>query len=190
MGVKRGQKKPDKKMAVPFSCREAWHAVPAICKYPDPCLRRKAEPVPDPTGEAVVDLSHRLAQVLETCGGGLGLAAPQIGVSLAVMLTPINGTLEAVVNPRLLLADQKTATVVEGCLSLPQLRAPVTRPQMIVVTYQSAGKPGWQEVMLGGEEARVFQHEYDHLQGVLFLDHAPQSTWFWMSPEGVYQPYL
>jgi peptide deformylase len=106
---------------------------------------------------------------------GIGLAAPQIGVSLRVMVIDVResdeegGNRLALVNPRIVEASKKMAKGVEGCLSIPGMEEVVERPKSVrVVGTDPSGTPV--EVEADGLFARALQHEIDHLDGVLFID--------------------
>jgi peptide deformylase len=101
---------------------------------------------------------------------GIGLAAPQVGISLRLMVVGEEKTPEAraLVNP--FIAEQgREVTSEEGCLSLPGIFAPVTRAEWVKLEAQDLeGKPV--SIRASGLAARVYQHEMDHLDGVLFID--------------------
>ncbi len=101
---------------------------------------------------------------------GIGLASTQAGVDLQIFLLSPNGRdYEVMVNPKILAYSEKTSTFDEGCLSVPGAFATVYRPVKIKVEYQDeTGKLHTE--MLKGMRARIFQHEYDHLQGMVFID--------------------
>ena len=100
---------------------------------------------------------------------GVGLAANQIGVTQRVAVIDAEGQRFAMINPRLVEVEGK-ATAEEGCLSIPDIFADVTRPERVVLEALDAeGKPFRFEA--GGLVARAVQHEIDHLDGILFLDH-------------------
>lgn len=113
--------------------------------------------------------------------GGIGLAAPQIGISLRVAIIEIEagltryGELEAMpltvfVNPQVKVLSPDTAGYWEGCLSVPGMRGFVERPQHILVSYLDAEAVS-QTIELKGFLATVFQHEFDHLDGKIYVDH-------------------
>lgn len=128
-------------------------------------LHSAAQPVVFPNQE----LSALLHDMWETmrANGGIGLAAPQIGVSLAVAViqVPHRDKLE-LINPELLAKKGKQVWAIEGCLSLPGEEHKVLRAMQIVVRYQDRSKKFHIET-LHGLEAQCFQHEFDHLQGKL-----------------------
>ena len=110
---------------------------------------------------------------------GIGLAAPQIGLSKRIFIidtTPLaeeNAQFKRVekvyLNPRILHMDDELSTFNEGCLSIPGIFRELERPERIHVTYQNLAFETVEEE-LSGLEARVFQHEYDHLDSILFID--------------------
>ncbi len=100
--------------------------------------------------------------------GGVGLAAPQIGVSKTVLVYDI-GRSGTMVNPRIIAHSEETEVGEEGCLSVPGVYGPVERYQWIVVEYRDInGK--YKKEKFSGFDARVIQHEIDHLNGILFVD--------------------
>jgi peptide deformylase len=147
--------------------------VKKILKYGEPVLERKAEQV---TEFGTGDLNELIADMWETmyAAKGVGLAAPQIGVSKRISVIDVSaGEDEAkklvIINPEITFEEGKQ-TGEEGCLSIPGFREPVTRANKVTVRAQDACG---QAIELTGEEllARAFQHEIDHLNGVLFIHH-------------------
>jgi peptide deformylase len=118
--------------------------------------------------------------------GGIGLAAPQIDESIRVAIIEVPGgasrygeiesiALTVFVNPRIEILNSKTAGYWEGCLSVPGLRGFVERAQHVLVHYTDAN--GHQAHMeLKGFLATVVQHEFDHLEGRLYIDHITDTT--------------
>ena len=143
-------------------------AVLKVRKYGDPLLRRRAAPVREITPE----IRRIVTDMIETMYDevGIGLAAPQVGISLRLMVVGDEKTPEAnaLVNP--VIAEQGgEVTSEEGCLSLPGIFAPVTRAEWVKLEAQDLeGKPV--SIRASGLAARVYQHEMDHLDGVLFID--------------------
>ena len=143
-------------------------AVLKVRKYGDPLLRRKAQAVREVTPE----IRRIVDDMIETMYDevGIGLAAPQIGVSLRLMVVgdEKNREARALVNP--VIAEQGgKITAEEGCLSLPGIFAPVTRAEWVRLEAQDLdGAPV--SIKAKGLAARVFQHEMDHLDGILFID--------------------
>ncbi|HLC27141.1 MAG TPA: peptide deformylase [bacterium] len=147
-------------------------AVLPIRIYPDPVLLKKAKPVQAVTPEIrklVTDMTDTLYDA-----PGIGLAAPQVGVSLRVIVADPSSRdhtseLQALINPVILWAEGEE-TLEEGCLSLPNITEEVTRPARIRVSaWDRDGKDLQFET--DGLLARVIQHEIDHLEGIVILDH-------------------
>ncbi len=142
-----------------------------VIKYPDPLLAKKAEPVT----VFDKDLAKLVDDMFESmyAAEGIGLAAPQIAISKRIFIVDVSFGKEpkdklVLINPEILSHEGKQ-TEEEGCLSLPDIRDKVNRAMHVRVRAQDVtGK--WFEVE--GDEllARAFQHENDHLDGVLFID--------------------
>ena len=162
-------------------------AVRKIIRMGHPNLRKKAQPVP---GDAIgSDALHLLIDdMVDTLHdyGGIGLAAPQIDVPLRLAIVEIPGghsrygeidplPLTTFINPAITVLDPAAAGYWEGCLSVPGLRGFVERPQHIRIDYtDQAGAPA--ELTFKGFWATVFQHEFDHLDGTLYIDHIHDRT--------------
>jgi peptide deformylase len=147
--------------------REA--ALKHVRKYGDPVLRSRALEI-DRFDEALVEEVRRMGRLMHDAYG-IGLAATQLGVMhrLLVYRTELEGTVAALVNPVLEWASKETESSEEGCLSLPGVGVEVDRPVHVRVSaLDEYGKPILVEA--SGLEARVIQHEMDHLDGVLILD--------------------
>ena len=143
-------------------------AILSVRKYGDPVLRAKARPVAEVTPE----IRAMVAAMIETMYDqvGIGLAAPQVGIPLRLMVVGDDTTREprALVNP-VIAASGGEVTAEEGCLSIPGIFAPVTRAEWVQLEAQDLeGTPV--SIRARGLTARVFQHEIDHLDGVLFID--------------------
>jgi len=149
-----------------------------ILPYGDPILRKRSVDV----DEIDEDLRHLVDDMIETMEAavGLGLAAPQVGISKRFFVInwteledddeePQTQDLVVYINPAITKADGEIESDAEGCLSLPKMSAKVTRPSEIVITYQNLDGEEVREE-LSGYPARAVQHEYDHLQGILFID--------------------
>lgn len=147
--------------------REA--ALKHVRKYGDPVLRARALEInhfDEPLREEV----RRMGRLMHD-SYGIGLAATQLGVMhrLLVYRTELEGSIAALVNPVLEWASKDKETSEEGCLSLPGVGVDVERPVHVrVAALDEYGKPILVEA--SGLEARVIQHEMDHLDGVLILD--------------------
>jgi peptide deformylase len=146
-------------------------AVRPILLYPDPVLRRPAAAVgrfDDQLGQLVRDLAETMYSA-----SGVGLAAPQLGVSLRVAVVDVaprepESQLHVLVNPRILASEGRVAGE-EGCLSMPGVSEKVDRPRFIRL---EAWNVGGERFEMEAEEflARAFCHEIDHLEGVLIVD--------------------
>jgi peptide deformylase len=140
---------------------------------PDPRLKVKARPV-----AAVDDDVRRLMDdMLETMRSaiGIGLAAPQVGVAKRVIVVDVAREGEKpqpmmIANPEILWRSPELTTFSEGCLSLPEHYADVTRPEKIRLRYLDYQNEV-REIEASGLLATCIQHEIDHLDGVLFVDH-------------------
>jgi peptide deformylase len=143
-------------------------AVYKIVELGDPVLRQKCSPVPEVNGN-IQKLIDNLADTLYAAKG-LGLAAPQIGVSKRVIVVDCGDGLWEVVNPEIVsMKGQEVA--VEGCLSIPGVAGEVKRAARVVV--RGLDRNGQQiQIEAEGMGARAFQHETDHLDGILFIDKA------------------
>lgn len=148
-------------------------AIHPIITIPDPVLRKEAQAI-----ERVDDDLRRLMDdMLATMydAPGVGLAAPQIGISRRLIVMDAARDDEerdplVMVNPEILDLSDEMRVHEEGCLSIPEVTAEVERPAEIRVAFlDRAGKP--QEVDLEGIWATIVQHEIDHLNGVLFIDY-------------------
>lgn len=162
-----------------------------IVTLPEPVLRRKAHTVTqfDKNLQTLID------DMVETMreAPGVGLAAPQIGLSERLIVVEYTERAEdedeedapkkvwAIANPEIVKTSEETLLGVEGCLSIPNLVGEVERHAMVQVKgLNRHGKP--MRVKAEGWLARIFQHEIDHLNGVLFTDRA---TRVWQPPEEV-----
>ena len=144
-----------------------------ILTAPDPRLKAVSEPV------ARVDAETRalIDDMIETMYGadGIGLAAIQVGVPKRILVMDLDQkegkkNPKAYINPKILWASEEMATFEEGCLSVPEIWDEVERPARIRAEYLDRdGKR--HEIEADGLFATCLQHEMDHLEGVLFLDH-------------------
>jgi peptide deformylase len=147
--------------------REA--ALRHVRKYGDPALRSRARPV-EVFDAALEDEVRRMGRLMDDALG-IGLAATQLGVMHRVLVYRVapDAPLGVLVNPKLEWAGDDLETLEEGCLSLPGVGVEVERPIHVrVVAVDEHGGP--LTVEASGLEARVIQHEIDHLDGVLILD--------------------
>lgn len=165
-------------------------AVREIIRLGHPTLRQVAEPFPESEigGETFINLVNDLKDTLKATGNGIGLAAPQINVSYRVAIIDIPspetryGTVTPLpctvyVNPVITILNDHREGYWEGCLSVPDMKGYVERPQHIKVDYlNERGEP--EAVELEGFLATVFQHEFDHLDGVLYVDRLKDTRLF------------
>jgi peptide deformylase len=141
-----------------------------IVKFPDPILQRRSEPVT----EFDEELRKLVADMFESmyAAQGIGLAAPQIGIAKRLTVIDLSNQKEpkdkiVLINPEITLQEGKQVEE-EGCLSLPEIREKVRRSARVMVKAQDEyGK--WSEREGTELLARAFQHEIDHLDGVLFI---------------------
>ncbi len=140
-----------------------------IVYYPDPVLDERAEPV-DPGREGLREFAREMIETMKEASG-VGLAAPQVAERLRLFVASETSEIEdalVFINPRI----EPFGTPVEmeeGCLSLPGIRASIVRPERVRVVYTDLDGNevnGEFEGLLG----RIIQHEYDHLDGILFME--------------------
>ncbi len=148
-----------------------------IVAYGDPVLRKVAQNIDK---EGNIDIKKLVEDMFETmhAANGIGLAAPQIGLSLRLFVVDGSGTedeeikdfKQVFINAQLLNEEGEKWAFEEGCLSIPNIREDVMRPAKLRIRYHDLD---WNlhEEEYEGMKARVIQHEYDHIQGVLFIDH-------------------
>ncbi len=143
-------------------------AVRAMCLLPDPVLRRKAKRVPTidkATQRLIDDMVETMQQV-----HGVGLSAPQVGVSLRVIVFQMPGEEPlAVINPKIARRSGERE-VTEGCLSLPGYAGEIKRSASVTVKgWDRQGKAI--RIKAAGLMAQALEHELDHLNGILYVDH-------------------
>ncbi len=149
-----------------------------IIVYGDPILRKVAQPV-----EKIEDLDRKfLDDLWETMyfSDGVGLAAPQIGKSIRIFVIDastgadiepeLKNFKKAFINPQIIEKYGEDKTMNEGCLSLPEIREDVIRPESVKIKYLDEEFIE-HEVIFKGFAARIIQHEYDHLEGKLLVDY-------------------
>ena len=144
-----------------------------ILQAPHPALKRQASPV-----ESIDEGTLRLMDdMLETMyvAPGIGLAAPQVGVGQRIIVLDLAKENDArepmrMINPEIVWSSEELVVMEEGCLSLPDQFAEVKRPGAVRVRYLDPTGAS-REVTGDGMLARVLQHEVDHLDGILFVDH-------------------
>lgn len=157
-----------------------------VVEIGNPLLRKENTEVPIPE-IASPEIQGVVTDLIDTVRSvnGAGIAAPQIGVNLNIFVVEIadnprypykpNFPLTVVINPKVTFLSDKQMQVYEGCLSIPNFRGRVNRFTEIEVAYHDReGAPRKQ--MIKGVTAGTFQHEYDHLQKVLFTDRVDDTT--------------
>jgi peptide deformylase len=144
-----------------------------ITKYGDEVLRKVAEPVEEINDE-VIKIINDMLETLYSSKDGIGIAAPQIGVSKRIIIidtNPSDASLKpmVIINPEIV-EKEGLSNAEEGCLSVPDIRVEVKRCERVVV--EGLDHEGNKIRVEGtGLLARVFQHEIDHINGTLFIDH-------------------
>lgn len=148
-----------------------------ITVYGDPLLRQTAKPIEKDYPE----LAKLIEDMFETMyfSDGVGLAAPQIGLSIRIFVIDATTYADeepelanfkrAFINPEIIERTGDGWAMNEGCLSLPDIREDITRPETVRIKYMDENFVAHDETY-SGYAARVIQHEYDHLDGILFID--------------------
>ncbi len=141
-----------------------------IAIYPDPSLREKADPV-DPTDPIVAAVARRMIDLMHEADG-VGLAGPQVGLPWRLFVTNArDADLEdrAFINPHLSTGPGGMTSAEEGCLSLPGINVQVRRPEHAEIT---AIDLKGEKITMSADDivGRIWQHEFDHLNGVLIID--------------------
>jgi peptide deformylase len=140
---------------------------------PNPILKTRARPIKPADGDLIRDLMPRMFAAMYKAPG-IGLAAPQVGQSLRLVIIDLmpNDKKQplSLINPEVVAASEERATREEGCLSLPGQYADIIRPARVKVRYldQTGAK---REMEADGLLSACLQHEIDHLDGILFVDH-------------------
>ena len=154
----------------------------------DPVLRKKSRrlTLQEVHSSATQNLIKQMYDTLKR-SGGVGLAAPQIGKSLAIAVVNIRPNRYhpnqkkrlrfVMINPRIIKVSKKRTKLVEGCLSFVDIFGEVERPSQVWVEYRDE-QGQLVKRSFHGLHAKVFQHEYDHLQGVVWIDRATNTKTF------------
>lgn len=148
-----------------------------IKKYPEPVLRKRSEEIGEIT-EEIKNLVFDMIEILKE-SGGMGLAAPQVGeLKRIIIINPVEERTreeegdkgyEVFINPKITSKSRETEIMEEGCLSFPGIYLNIRRPKMI--EFESLDINGNKvRLKADGLSARIFQHEIDHLNGVLIID--------------------
>ncbi len=161
-----------------------------ILSLRDARLRQSALPVTDL--QTVQPLIDDLLDTLYATANAVGLAAPQLGVPLAVAVVDVSDARDSplvLINPQLLTASGYEVNR-EGCLSVPGVRARVGRANRIQLRLQTR-HGDWQQLRAADFLAAAIQHELDHLAGLVFIDHLPawRQRWlYWRHPDWLRKP--
>ena len=144
-------------------------------------LRQKSRPVLT-INEDVAELVAHMEKIMRAANG-VGLAAPQLGILQRIFVYDAGDGFQAIINPKIL--GRKGEQVgIEGCLSIPGLQGDVARAEEVVVKgVDQHGKPV--RIRGDGLTARVIQHENDHLDGILFIDHADPASLHWVTADEI-----
>jgi len=147
-----------------------------IVAYGDPVLKHKAEEIE----KGSLDIKKLAEDMFETMyqAKGVGLAAPQIGMSLRLFVVDgepmekesLVGFKKVFVNPEIINEEGEAWAFEEGCLSIPGIREDVNRPPALKMKYFDENWEIHEDIFVG-LQARIIQHEYDHIEGILFTDH-------------------
>ncbi len=138
--------------------------------YPDPILKQKTEIIKDPSDPQIQELILDMIETMEA-NNGMGLAAPQIGKSLRLCVIKYERKIYVLINPQFKLKSWGKETAEEGCLSFPGQFIPIKRSKKVIV--EAIGKNAKKiTIEATGILARAFQHEIDHLDGILYIEHS------------------
>lgn len=146
-----------------------------ICLYPDPVLQRRCRPI-EKIDAHVRELAENMLQTMHEAPG-VGLAGPQVGSTLRIFVADPSGegkSDEVYINPELEVLDpEDVGERSEGCLSLPDIRVEIVRPKRVRIRYT---RLNGERVTVENDElaARIWQHEFDHLEGRLIIDRMSQ----------------
>lgn len=147
-----------------------------IVMYGDPVLRQRAKDIPQGT-----DVKQLIADMFETmdAANGIGLAAPQIGKSVRLFIVDGTGLEDepgmedfkkAFINPQIIEETGTPWDFEEGCLSIPNIREKISRKEKVKIKYYDE-EWNLKEEEFDGMKARIIQHEYDHIEGKMFVDY-------------------
>jgi len=138
-----------------------------IKKYPDKVLRNKCQIVEEIT-ENEIRIFERMVSTMQYFRG-IGLAAPQVGISFQLIIAGVGNRIVKLANPQIIETKGRDK-MAEGCLSIPNIRVEVKRPYEVVIEGMNE-KGKLTQIKAKGILARVLQHEIDHLNGKLIIDY-------------------
>lgn len=135
----------------------------------DPVLHQRTKKIKDPLDSDLLELANEMAEVMHA-KNGVGLAAPQIGIGKRICVIEEGGVRYVLINPSITKYSKETVVMEEGCLSVPGKFFPIERPAEVNATFTTLeGKRA--KLRASGLLARALQHEIDHLNGIIILDH-------------------
>ena len=139
----------------------------SIKTYPDPFLRKKAKEINEVTPE-IKELVFDMEKIMEE-NQGVGLAAPQVGVSKRIIIVRMENQPRVLINPKIFKKNREAEIAEEGCLSVPGVFLEIKRAKWVEIeALDIEGKAIYFKAE--GLPARIFQHEIDHLDGILLID--------------------
>lgn len=154
--------------------KEYTMSILPITVYGDKILRKKVDPVTK-IDDKTIELIRFMFDTMRNANG-IGLAANQVGVNKSIFVVDISPVENyekykpiTMINPRIVKKSDEKVAMEEGCLSIPDIRAEVIRPKEITIKYQDIDLTE-QQIDAAELYARVIQHEFDHLKGILFID--------------------
>jgi peptide deformylase len=144
-------------------------AILPIVTYPNPILEKKAQKIADIESSEIKELILDMLETMDNHQEAVGLAAPQVGKSVSLCIIKLEGKTHILINPKIKSKSWKKEIREEGCLSFPGKFIPVKRSARVKVEAEDRkGK----KIILKGEGllGRAFQHEIDHLNGILYIE--------------------
>ncbi|MBI5086544.1 MAG: peptide deformylase [Acidobacteria bacterium] len=144
-----------------------------ILQLGDPVLRMVSSPVSDPAAAAAIlaDLEDTLAEFRRTHGFGRGISAIQIGETCRVIFLEVDGTRYQLINPEFTWQSEERFDLWDDCFSFPNLMVRLSRHRAVRIRHQDLGG-AWHEFEARDALSELVQHEMDHLDGILAVDHA------------------
>ncbi len=141
-----------------------------IIQEGNPVLRKRTELIKNPKSPEIKELIADMVATMKKTGG-IGLAAPQVGVPFRIFTVNVEDKVYVFINPEVKNLSRDESSFEEGCLSVQKIWGPVIRPKKLIIkALDENGKPI--KIRAKGLLARVIQHEMDHLDGTLFIDKA------------------
>lgn len=144
-----------------------------IIEFDEEVLRQETEEVEIPPSGEVKLLAAQMLATMDAADG-LGLAAPQVNRSERVFVVNLWGKYHVFINPIIERVSEDVSTEPEACLSLPGVIVNIRRPKMVWITYYDAAGKLYESKKFKRRDARVIQHEFDHLEGKLIVDYASE----------------